>query len=144
VIYLLDTNVFAELTRPKPNPRVKAWFDSVPKFNRFLSVITIAEIDAGVQALPEGPRRARYAAALSEIRTDYGKRIISIDEVEAVAYVSLHNQLKANGTAVDGPDGLIAATALANGWTVASRNVKHLERTGVLLVNPWEYEGGSS
>ncbi|MCP3817995.1 hypothetical protein NLX86_07620 [Streptomyces sp. A3M-1-3] len=39
------------------------------------------------------------------------------------------------------PDALIAATALANGWTLVSRNIKHLARSGALLLNPWEYEG---
>ncbi|WP_324604410.1 type II toxin-antitoxin system VapC family toxin [Streptomyces sp. NRRL F-4474] len=60
---------------------------------------------------------------------------------EALAYLALHRKLKSAGTGIDPPDALIAATALANGWTLVSRNVKHLARTGVLLLNPWEYEG---
>jgi hypothetical protein len=34
----------------------------------------------------------------------------------------------------------MAATALVHGWTLATRNTKHVERTGVPLVNPFEFE----
>ncbi|WTR55427.1 hypothetical protein OG737_13725 [Streptomyces sp. NBC_00122] len=54
---------------------------------------------------------------------------------------SLYRRLKSAGTSIDPPDALIAATALANGWTLVSRNIKHLARSGALLLNPWEYEG---
>jgi hypothetical protein len=33
----------------------------------------------------------------------------------------------------------MAATALVHGWTLATRNTKHVERTGVPLVNPFEF-----
>jgi predicted nucleic acid-binding protein len=32
---------------------------------------------------------------------------------------------------------MIAATALAHGMTVVTRNVKDFEPTGVALLNPW-------
>ena len=35
-------------------------------------------------------------------------------------------------------DGLIAATALAHGLGVATRNVRDFEGTGIRLTNPWE------
>ncbi|MDQ0775261.1 putative nucleic acid-binding protein [Streptomyces aurantiacus] len=34
----------------------------------------------------------------------------------------------------------MAATALANSWTVATRDIKHMARTGALVVNPWEQQ----
>ena len=40
-----------------------------------------------------------------------------------------------------GNDSLIAGTAIIHGLTVVTRNTKHFERTGVPLVNPWEFEG---
>jgi len=54
VIYLLDTNVVAEITtRPKPAPAVVAWARSVPAPALYLSVITIADIEAGIAAAPD-------------------------------------------------------------------------------------------
>ncbi|KPC67079.1 type II toxin-antitoxin system VapC family toxin [Streptomyces chattanoogensis] len=138
--FLFDTNVIAELTtRAKPDERVLAWFRSTPRPNRYVSVITIAEIEAGVAAAPDAYLHERYAQALADVRHIYRSRSAVIDEPEAIAYVKLHNELKAAGTSIDPPDALIAATALANNWTVATRNVKHFEHTGAAVVNPWEY-----
>jgi predicted nucleic acid-binding protein len=140
MIYLLDTNVVAELTtRPRPDPRVVAWLRSTPRPNRLLSVITVAEIEAGVAATPDLARQARYAKVLATARQEYRDRIAPIGEREAAAYLAVHKALKAAGTSIDPPDALIAATALANGWTVASRNIKHLERTGATVINPWDF-----
>ncbi|GGR06689.1 PIN domain-containing protein [Streptomyces pilosus] len=72
MIYLLDTNVVAELTaRPKPDQRVLTWFRSTARPNRFLSVITVAEIEAGVDATADPVRKARYAQALAAVRHEY-------------------------------------------------------------------------
>jgi toxin FitB len=38
-------------------------------------------------------------------------------------------------------DILIAATALAHGFTLVTRNVTDFEGTGVTLLNPWTFEG---
>ncbi|MFF9865194.1 type II toxin-antitoxin system VapC family toxin [Streptomyces sp. NPDC013953] len=139
MIYLFDTNVVAELTtRATPDPRVLAWFRSTARPNRFLSVITVAEIEAGVAATSDPARQARYAGALAAVRHEYRDRIAPIGEPEAAAYLTIHKTLKAAGNTIDPPDALIAATALANGWTVATRNMKHMARTGALVVNPWE------
>jgi predicted nucleic acid-binding protein len=35
-------------------------------------------------------------------------------------------------------EAIIAATALAHGMTVVTRNVKDFEATGVPLLNPWK------
>ncbi|MFE2673590.1 type II toxin-antitoxin system VapC family toxin [Streptomyces hygroscopicus] len=138
MIYLLDTNVIAELTRARPDAKVLKWFHSTARPNRYLSVITVAEVEAGVEAAVDSVRKARYAEALARLSREYSGRTAIIGQREAAAYLALHKSLKAAGTPVDPPDALIAATALANGWTVASRNTKHLARTGALLINPWE------
>ncbi|MFD8588274.1 PIN domain-containing protein [Streptomyces sp. NPDC059637] len=107
MIYLLDTNVVAELTtRAKPDPRVLAWFRSTARPNRFLSVITVAEIEAGVNATTDAVRKARYAQALAAVRHEYANRIAPIGEPEAVAYLTVHKTLKATGTSIDPPDAL--------------------------------------
>ena len=139
MIYLLDTNVVAELTtRPKPDPNVIAWFRAIPTPNLYLSVLTVAEIEAGVSAVADPARKARYGQALAQIRIDYQDRIALIGEREAGAYLAIHKTLKSSGIGIDPPDALIGATALANNWTLATRNIKHLARTGARVENPWE------
>ncbi|MFJ3922292.1 hypothetical protein [Streptomyces sp. NPDC090022] len=79
MIHLLDTNVVAEITtRPKPAPAVVAWARSVPATGLYLSVITIAEIEAGIAQTPDLVRRAAFARALDGIRDDYSDRIAAI------------------------------------------------------------------
>lgn len=96
-----------------------AWFRSTARPNRFLSVITVAEIEVGVAATPDPVRQARYPRALAAVRHEYGDRITPIGEREAAACLTIHKTLKAAGTSLDPPDALVAATALANGWAVA-------------------------
>ncbi|MFD6529055.1 type II toxin-antitoxin system VapC family toxin [Streptomyces sp. NPDC060184] len=142
MIHLLDTNVVAELTtRPRPAPAVVAWALSVPSPSLQLSVITIAEIEAGIERMPASERRTAFGLALMNIRSQYRGRIASVGEREALAYLALHRKLKSAGTSIDPPDALIAATALANDWTLVSRNTKHLARSGARLLNPWDYRG---
>ena len=56
---LLDTNVLSELMRPRPEPRVLAWFSAQGLHVRFVvSTITQAEILLGIALLPAGKKRS--------------------------------------------------------------------------------------
>ncbi|WP_327384490.1 hypothetical protein [Streptomyces sp. NBC_01207] len=93
------------------------------------------------EGAPDPVRRTAFERALTDIRDRYRDRIAAVSGREALAHLALHRRLKSAGTSIDPPDALIAVTALANGWTLVSRNIKHLARSGALLLNPWEYEG---
>jgi hypothetical protein len=108
----------------------------------YLSVLTVAEISAGVEGAVDLDRRLRYAGILAGLRQEFHRRIKVIEELEAVTFLVVHRGLKSMGTSIDAPDALLAATAIANGWTLVSRNIRHLERTGVVLLNPWEFVSG--
>ncbi|WP_307825164.1 PIN domain-containing protein [Streptomyces sp. M2CJ-2] len=88
--------------------------------------------------VPDRDGQARYARALAAVRHEYRDRLVPFGESEAAAYLLIHKTLKAAGTSIDPPDALIAATALAHGRTAATRNIKHMARTGALVVKPWE------
>ena len=55
--YLLDTCVLSEFTRRKPNENVLAWIDSIDEEMLFISVITIGEIQRGIERMPESHRK---------------------------------------------------------------------------------------
>jgi predicted nucleic acid-binding protein len=51
---------------------------------------------------------------------------------------TLTGEARARGRQITMADGLIAATALEHGLTLATRNVKDFENLGLTIVNPWE------
>jgi toxin FitB len=139
-MYLLDTNVVSELRKVragKADIRVAAWADSVETVDLFLSVISVEELEIGV-LLAE--RRDRTQGAVLRAWLDrhvlpaFAGRILSLDTAIARSSARLH---------VPDPrplrDAVIAATAMAHGMTLVTRNVGDFEKTGVRILDPWEW-----
>lgn len=138
-MYLLDTNVIAELrkaTSPKVDQKVLAWVNSVSTASLFLSVITVLELEIGT-LLVERRDPVQGVVLRSWLNTHvvptFSDRILPIDTTVAQRCARLH---------VPNPrsdrDALITATALVHGMTVVTRNTKDFAPTGVELLNPWE------
>ena len=64
---LLDTNVLSELMREAPAPEVLVWFANQTTNELQTSVITQAEVLAGISVLPAGKRRDALALAAHDI-----------------------------------------------------------------------------
>ena len=60
--YLLDTCVLSEFTRRKPYANVTEWVDRIEEEKLFLSVITLGEIQRGIERLPESHRKTEMLA----------------------------------------------------------------------------------
>ena len=71
-MYLLDTNVVSELRRPRPHRAVLDWIANVPDDQLFVSAVTIAEIQAGVEIT-----REQDAAKAEELETWLDKILAS-------------------------------------------------------------------
>lgn len=133
--FLVDTNVISELRKgPRCDVHVAEWFEACPDEEVFLSVLTVGEIRRGIESLR---RRDDVAAAsldawLHRVLAVYGDRIVPIDREIAEEWGRL---------GVPGPlpvvDGLLAATAIVRGMTLVTRNVRDVERTGVVAVDPF-------
>jgi predicted nucleic acid-binding protein len=67
----------------------------------------------------------------------FADRICAFDQLAARAYGTILRTRKAIGRPIDEMDALIAATALANDATLATRNIPDFELCGIRLVNPW-------
>jgi|SRR5918996_898021 predicted nucleic acid-binding protein len=136
--YLLDTNIVSELRRTRPDSRVTAWYTTVPDDALYLSVLVIGEIRQGIERLrrrDDGQARA-LDDWLATLASTYADRIapVTIEIAEEWGRLNVPDPLPY-------VDGLMAATALVHGWTLATRNAKHVERTGVPLTNPFEFAG---
>lgn len=143
-MYLLDTNVVSEMRKAgarsgrasRINPHVESWLTAIDPSALYLSVITILELEIGCLLL-ERRDPAQGAVLRAWIRDrilpSFSARILPVDSAVVQFCAPLHVP-----NPIDDRDALIAATALAHGMTVATRNVSHFERTGVKILNPWE------
>ena len=52
--WLLDTNILSERRKPKPEPRVTAFYDAQPLSQLYISVVNIAEIRFGIELQASG------------------------------------------------------------------------------------------
>jgi toxin FitB len=135
VSFLLDTNVVSELSKPRPNSYVVAWFDSVSELDLYLSAVVLGEIRRGVERLR--PRDPTYAALLddwlSQLRDEYGERTIPVTPDIAEEW----GRLNAVRT-LPAIDAFLAATANTLGHTLVTRNTRDFAGTGVQLFNPFQ------
>ncbi len=135
--YLVDTNVFSELAKSKPDVRVVAWLrDHEPHL--FVSAITIGELRRGIEALPAAKRKNDLQAWLVGLCKRMDGRILSFNTSTAHVWGQLVATWDKKGFTLPSLDGQIAATAHRHGLAVVTRNVSDFQHAGVKLVNPFE------
>lgn len=136
---VLDTNVISELWKAAPDPNVLAWIDAQMVETLYLSAITVAELRFGLEAMPVGKRRTIYQERMEgEVLPAFTSRVLPFDLDASQAYADLMAQAKAAGKAIGRADGYIAATAVARGFMVATRDTSPFEAAGLNIINPWE------
>ncbi|TPJ47673.1 PIN domain-containing protein [Mesorhizobium sp. B2-6-6] len=68
----------------------------------------------------------------------FAGRILPFDLDASRAYADLMVKARASGKAIGNADAYIAATAAANGLTVATRDTGPFAAAGLNTINPWE------
>ena len=135
---LVDTNVVSEPMKTRGDKRVVAWLDRQQIETLFISTITVSEVLFGIAALPAGRRRSRLGEAFErEIERLFGGRILPFDLAAARACALLMSCARARGLSMPMADGQIAAVAVANRLSVATRDEAPFRAAGVSTVNPW-------
>jgi predicted nucleic acid-binding protein len=136
---LLDTNVLSELMKPDPESRVTTWLDAQLENEVMLSAITLAEIDLGIAILPDGMRKEALSQLAVDLFREFDLRILPFDYKAAPQYAKLVAQARAIGRTISVEDAQIAAIAIVNDLTLATRNTKDFEFIANLVCfNPWE------
>ncbi len=136
---LLDSNVISESVKATANPHVMAYLESSLLYH--LSVVSIFEIRFGAYRLKAPKKQQVILDWVSGVETSFGSRILEVNTSIAKQAARLRAQVINQGFHIDMADALIAATSLEHGLTLATRNTKDFEHTGVSLINPWEYSG---
>ena len=133
--FLLDTCVLSDGIKQRPDANLLAWLDRTPLEHRFVSVLSLAEIQFGIRMLSEGRRKSALAAWYeTTLRPSCGARILNFEERDAMVWA----ELRATHPRESFVDTQLAATALVRGFTVVTRNVRDFEFNGLAVINPWE------
>jgi toxin FitB len=138
-MFLIDTNVISELTKPQPSHAVLDWFAATPAVQIYISSVTVCEIELGLALMPRGKRRTALSAANEAlINEDFQGRCLSLDARCAAIYGQLTVRQQQLGRPCSVEDAMIAAIALTNQFTLVTRNSKDFEGIDNLkLLNPW-------
>ena len=137
--HLLDTCVISELVRPEPNKRLLQWFSEQDEDRLFLSVLTIGELERGIEKLATSRRKTRLAKWVREdLARRFEGRILSVDMPVTRRWGAITGASERKGRPLPVIDSLIAVTASVHALTVVSRNVPDFERCGVECLNPWQ------
>lgn len=133
--YLIDTNVLSELRRRDPDVNVVRRMADRPATTLYLSVLTLGELRKGVEGLPEGDRKRRLLDWLEvELPTFFAGRILPVDATVAERWGRLLAQA---GRSLPAIDSLLAATALAHGLTLVTRNLRDFQHPDLTVLDPW-------
>ena len=129
MIFLLDTNVVSEPSKPQPDSKCIAWLQA-HREQCALSSITLAEVRYGIERMPEGRRRSTAETELRFLVEDYAGQIWDFDVPAASEWGRYAAELEATHGAdwwkqFDLRDTQIAAIAREYGLIVATRNTKH-------------------
>ena len=133
-MYLLDTNIVSELRKPRPHRAVVAWIEGTADADLHLSVVTLGEIQAGIEITREqdAAKAAELEAWADQVGTSYN--VLPMDAATFRLWAKLmHRQ---SNTVYE--DAMIVACALVHKLTVVTRNVGDFARFQVPLVNPFK------
>ena len=79
--WLLDTNILSERRKPKPEPRVTAFYEAQPLNALYISVVSVAEIRFGIELQEDLTRRAELNEWLTlTLRPAFAGRILPVTE----------------------------------------------------------------
>ena len=134
--YLLDTNVLSEVRKgSNAHPAVRKWWSETDFLEIHVSVMVLGEIRQGVERLKvKDPLRAREIERwLQSITNTLGARLLVVNHKIADQWGRMG--IKRTLPLVDS---ILAATAVAHGLTLVTRNIKDIQDTGVSYLNPFD------
>jgi predicted nucleic acid-binding protein len=136
VKYLLPAQTLLDLCATKNNP-ARTWVDQIDTAELRVSVISIAEAHAAIDAVPSSQSRARLeanlASLLSQIESDSDEPL-AFDEQHAAVWRALLNDDTLKG--LGATDRQVYATAMDLGFTVVEEANPHtpaLQGLGVTI-----------
>jgi tRNA(fMet)-specific endonuclease VapC len=133
LIYLLDTNAFSDFIREQP------WMSSrlaalAPADRVMTCVIVMGEVNHGLERMPAGKRKQSLERKTSQFASHCPCEPVPV--AAARHYARIKNGLQHAGLPLDENDLWIAATALALGARLVTRDA-HFQRVPGLTTEDW-------
>lgn len=136
-VYLLDTNIVSEFSKERPNQNVIALYEARKKMCA-ISAVTWQELIYGVSKMPEGKRKDSISEFTEDLKNNF--EIIPYDEFSANICGQLLGTCAKCGKTLPYGDTQIAATAIANGMVLVTRNASDFAEAterSFLKVEDW-------
>jgi predicted nucleic acid-binding protein len=133
-VYVVDTDVISETTKPVPHPSVIAWLAAQPSV--LLSAITVYELARGIERV-HGEKKRQFLDAWFVRLLDTASEVVPFDRDAAMMAARLEADAHRRGRSIDSRDLFILASANARGAPVATRNVTHFRGHGVEVYDPF-------
>lgn len=138
-MYLLDTCIFSELIKKKPDPSVIRWVSDRDESLFFVSVLTFGEIKKGIEKLSDLQKQKELKAWFHDFMIPrYRNQLISINESVAIVWGDIVAKTSKAGRVLPTIDSLIAASAIVHHLAIVTRNFKDFEGLDIPLINPWQ------
>jgi tRNA(fMet)-specific endonuclease VapC len=134
MMFLLDTNVFALLSQPKPQRGVERAFTKHAD-ELVTASLVVHEMWFGIERLPRSRRRTELERFMTEVVA--GVRVLVYGERAARWHALERARLTAAGRPPPFLDAQIAAVAAVNDATVVTGNAAHFEMFEGLCVENW-------
>lgn len=140
---LLDTNVISALMLRQPPEVVIAWLDGQVSEEIWTTSISVFEIRFGLELMEGSQRRRALEAGFHLLLDRYlTGRVALFDQPAAEAAAELAARRRRTGRSIDMRDTQIAGIAIAQGASIATRNIRHFEDLPVPLLDPWNEADG--
>lgn len=135
---VLDTNVISELMRSRVAPAVEAWVNHFCLADLFISAVTRAEVERGVNLVPRGANRNTYRTLADRTFALFKGRCLPFEETAAIYFGKVQARRQRAGRPISTEDAQIASIALSHGMKVATRNTRDFQGIdGLEVVNPF-------
>ncbi len=139
VLFLLDTNVVSELTKPQPDAAVVLTFRQ-RESECALCAITLEELAYGGARLQSPQRRAWFAKWVAGLSARLS--VLPFDAAAALWLGHERARLQSLGRPVPRADGEIAAVAVTQGLTLVTRNGRDFAGFEGLQLQSWHQDMG--
>ena len=137
-MFLLDTNVVSELSKPRPSPKVMDWINGQDRRELFISAIVKTEIEYGIFRMPDGKKKQALDAAIKQVLSLFKNRCLPFDEKSSAHCAAIRVARERSGERIETLDAMIAAIARQHEFSIVTRDAADFAGIDNLtVVNPW-------